>query len=130
MRRLEKVFGIKRLERLVRQALEELPDFVKEKINDVNVVVQEEPSSEIIDEFLDDPDEEIFGLYEGDTVSGPSFFDTPRIGGETILIFRGPLLRYCRSRKEVVEEIRDTVIHEVAHHFGIDDRRLHELDWD
>ena len=45
------------------------------------------------------------------------------------MVFRGPLLRMCSSREEVVDEVRITVIHEVAHHFGIDDERLHELGW-
>ena len=49
---------------------------------------------------------------------------------DRILIFRGPLERWCTSREELVEEIMVTVIHEVAHHFGIPDERLHELGWE
>ena len=47
---------------------------------------------------------------------------------DTIHIYRFPILRMCRSKEEVVEEVRHTVVHEVAHHFGISDERLHELD--
>jgi predicted Zn-dependent protease with MMP-like domain len=46
---------------------------------------------------------------------------------DRIVVFRGPLLRYCRSEVELVEEVHVTVVHEIAHHFGIDDARLHEL---
>ena len=49
---------------------------------------------------------------------------------DRILIFRGPLERWCTSREELEEEITVTVIHEVAHHFGIPDERLHELGWE
>ncbi|WP_341472721.1 metallopeptidase family protein [Actinomyces wuliandei] len=48
---------------------------------------------------------------------------------DRILIFRGPLQRWCSTREQLVDEIAITVIHEVAHHFGIDDARLHELGW-
>ena len=54
------------------------------------------------------------------------------VGGGTpdrITIFREPILRRCRTEDEVVEQVRITVVHEVAHHFGIDDARLHELGW-
>ena len=49
---------------------------------------------------------------------------------DRILIFKGPLERWCANREELTAEIGVTVIHEVAHHFGIDDDRLHELGWE
>jgi len=49
---------------------------------------------------------------------------------DRILVFKGPLERWCSTREELVEEIEVTVIHEIAHHFGIDDDRLHELGWE
>jgi predicted Zn-dependent protease with MMP-like domain len=48
---------------------------------------------------------------------------------DRIFLFRGPLLDYCRSEEELVHEVRVTVVHELAHHFGIDDARLHQLGW-
>jgi predicted Zn-dependent protease with MMP-like domain len=48
---------------------------------------------------------------------------------DRITIFRGPLLRMCADRDELLDEIAITVVHEIAHHFGIDDHRLHELGW-
>ena len=46
---------------------------------------------------------------------------------DRILVFRGPLVRMCESPEELVEEVRITVVHEIAHHFGIDDHALHDL---
>jgi len=70
----------------------------------------------------------LLGLYEGTPL-------TERGDGwalalpDRITIFRRPILAMCASRDEVVREVRVTVIHEIAHHFGIDDDRLHELGW-
>ncbi|MBA2280117.1 MAG: metallopeptidase family protein [Acidimicrobiia bacterium] len=72
----------------------------------------------------------LLGLYQGVplTVRGNSY----GIGGGTpdrITIFREPIVARCRTEAEVVRQVTITVVHEVAHHFGIDDRRLHELGW-
>ncbi len=48
---------------------------------------------------------------------------------DRILIYRNPILRICASDEDVVDEVAVTVVHEIAHHFGIDDARLHELGW-
>jgi len=72
--------------------------------------------------------EDLLGLYEGvplterDTYGGMALPDR-------ITIYRRPICEMCETEEEVVETVRDTVIHEVAHHFGIDDDRLDELGW-
>ena len=72
----------------------------------------------------EDPD--LLGLYDGvpltERDSSYTFLPPDRI-----FVFRGPLTRMCESPEELVDEVRITVVHEVAHHFGIDDDRLHEL---
>jgi predicted Zn-dependent protease with MMP-like domain len=75
-------------------------------------------------------DPRLLGLYQGI----PLTERTPlNYGGmvmpDRITIFREPILAICRSDEEVVHQVRVTVVHEVAHHFGIDDDRLHELGW-
>jgi predicted Zn-dependent protease with MMP-like domain len=86
-------------------------------MDNVVVLVEDEPPP-------DDP--ELLGLYDGTPL-------TERDGGyagvmpDRVTIFRNPLLRMCLSDAEVVEEVRITVVHEIAHHFGIDDDRLHDL---
>jgi predicted Zn-dependent protease with MMP-like domain len=103
-------------EALVEQALDEIPDEIASQVHNVVVLVEDEPPA-------NDPG--LLGLYEG--VSLPE-----RTGDHTglpdrITIYRRPLLELCESRDELVREVRITVVHEIAHHFGIDDERLHEL---
>lgn len=118
-------------ERAVEDALDLIPAELLDAMDNVVILVREEPEPEQL--AKEDYDEQgrpaLLGLYVGIPL-------TERDGGwsgmlpDSILIFKGPLERYCRHREELVEEIAVTVIHEVAHHFGIDDERLHELGWD
>lgn len=108
-----------RFEELVSDALDLIPPELAAAIDNVVVLVA--------DRHPEDPD--LLGLYEGialterDSSYGGSLPDT-------ITIFRESLLEICGTDEEVVEEVAITVIHELAHHFGIDDERLHELGWD
>ena len=102
---------------LVDRALDGIPDELARLVRNVVVLVEEEPPA-------DDPD--LLGLYEGVALTerwGEPVMELP----DRILVFRGPLLDMCESIAEVEEEVRITVVHEIAHHFGIDDDRLHEL---
>lgn len=80
--------------------------------------------------FVEDesPDDgpELLGLYEGVPLTERGDWYAG-VQPDRITIFRLPILRMCHSREEVVDEVRRTVVHEVGHHFGIDDERLHEL---
>lgn len=73
-------------------------------------------------------DDELLGLYEGVALTER---DSHYAGSlpDTITIYRDALLDFCDDEEHVVEEVKITVIHEIAHHFGIDDVRLHELGW-
>ena len=102
---------------LVAQALDEVPPELARLMDNVAVFVEDEGA----------PGEpELLGLYEGTPLTER---DSMYAGvlPDRILIFRGPILRSCESAEDVVEEVRITVVHEIAHHFGIDDDRLHEL---
>lgn len=107
-----------RFDILVDAALDQIPDELAVLVRNVVVLVEDEPPE-------DEPDD-LLGLYDGvslterDSMSGGGLPDR-------ILIFRGPLLDFCGSEDELVKEVRITVVHEVAHHFGIDDDRLHDL---
>lgn len=107
-----------RFEELVSEALDEVPmEFAKAMDN---VVV-------LVEEFNDEaPD--ILGLYHGIALTER----TSSYGGvlpDRISIYRQPILSMCEDEDEVVEEVLITVVHELGHHFGIDDARLHELGW-
>ncbi|MGI9600409.1 MAG: metallopeptidase family protein [Acidimicrobiales bacterium] len=105
-------------ERLVEDALTLLPTELGEAIDNVAI--------ELADQHPEDPD--VLGLYEGIPLT-----EREEYGGmvmpDRIWIYRLPLSRFCHNDTELVEEVRVTVIHELAHHFGIDDDRLHELGW-
>lgn len=104
-------------EREVDLALDQIPDELARLVRNCVVLVEEEPPA-------DEP--ELLGLYEGIPLTERDSWYGATLP-DRILIFRGPILRYCRTRDEVVDEIGVTVVHEVAHHFGISDARLHEL---
>jgi predicted Zn-dependent protease with MMP-like domain len=109
--------SVEEFERVVAEALDGVPAQLTQLMDNVAVFVEDEPPPE-------DPD--LLGWYDGTPLTERDW----SYGGalpDRILVFRGPLLRMCASRDEVVEEVRITVVHEIAHHFGIDDGRLHEL---
>lgn len=106
---------------LVQQALDSLPDEYAKLISNVAVVVEDEPSPDLLADLEMEEDEDLLGLYQGLSIDKESFFQT---GGQLpakISIYRGPILRLCRTKQEVVQEVRDTVVHEIGHHFGLDD---------
>ena len=109
---------------LVQRALDSLPDEYATLISNVAVVVEDEPSSEVLADLEMEDDEDLLSLYQGLSIDKESFFQT---GGQLpakISIYRGPILRLCRTRNEVVQEVRDTVVHEIGHHFGLDDDEM------
>ncbi len=108
---------LERFEELVGDALDQVPEELAVLVDNVVVLVEDEPPA-------DDP--HLLGYYHGTPLTER---DT-RYAGVTpdrIMIFRLPLQRMCASEDELVEEVRITVVHEIAHHFGIDDARLHDL---
>jgi len=112
-------------EEAVDDAIDRIPDDLARAMDNVAIFVVEEyeprPGEPAVTELL--------GLYEGTPLTErDSWWDAGSLP-DRISIFRGPLMRLCDSREELVEEILVTVVHEVAHHFGIDDDRLHELGW-
>lgn len=111
-------------DRLVDEALEALPGWVVERVDNLNVVVAEWPTPE------QDPDAtELLGIYEGVSLleRGTDYYGAMP---DTITVFRQAHLALGLDRKSLREEITRTVLHEVAHHLGIDDERLHELGYD
>jgi predicted Zn-dependent protease with MMP-like domain len=112
-------------ETAVDDAIDSIPADLAAAMNHVAIFIE--------DEYVpgpgEDPETELLGIYDGTPLTErDSWWDAGSLP-DRIVIFRGPLMRMCSSREELVREIRITVIHEVAHHFGIDDARLHELGW-
>ncbi|MGH2759810.1 MAG: metallopeptidase family protein [Actinomycetota bacterium] len=115
-------------EALVAEALDEIPEPFASHLENVDVVVQDEPTREDLAGADVGPGGTLFGLYQGvpQTERGPGYtFVLP----DKITIYRGPILRDCDDADEVYDEVVTTVVHEIAHHFGISDERLDELGW-
>jgi predicted Zn-dependent protease with MMP-like domain len=106
-----------RFEELVADALDTVPPELTRLIDNCVVLVEDEAPA-------DDPD--LLGLYDGTPLTERDSHYTMAMP-DRITIFRNPTLAMCESEEEVVEEVGITVVHEIAHHFGIDDDRLHEL---
>ena len=118
-------------EAAVGDALDAIPGELADQMDDVVVLVRDEPEPELLTEADYDEDglPTLLGLYDGVPLTERDDAWSVVLP-DRILIFKGPLERWCSTREELVEEIEVTVIHEVAHHFGIDDDRLHELGWE
>jgi predicted Zn-dependent protease with MMP-like domain len=114
-------------ERLVEEAVAEIPERFARALQNIAIVVEDEPADEDLD-LLDDPDEfeeddELLGIYRGVPLPDRSWSD-PAALPDQIAIFRGPILRISETRNDAVEEIRDTVIHEIGHYFGLEDDEM------
>jgi predicted Zn-dependent protease with MMP-like domain len=109
---------VEQFEGLVAEALDEIPPQLTALMDNVVIVVEDES---------DDPD--LLGVYEGIALTerGASYSGSLP---DRIVIYRLPTLRMCRSLADVVDEVNITVVHEIAHHFGIDDKRLHDLGYE
>jgi predicted Zn-dependent protease with MMP-like domain len=108
-----------RFEELVAEALDEVPVELLEFMDNVVILVEDDPP----------PGEaELLGLYEGHALTERGW-SYAGVLPDRITIYRRPILRICDTDDDVVEEVAVTVVHEIAHHFGIDDARLHELGW-
>jgi predicted Zn-dependent protease with MMP-like domain len=116
-----------RFEELVEEALAEIPHALWVAINNVAVTVEDWPSPHQLAQAGIEPGHLLLGLYEGVPL-------TERTGNyglvppDMITIFRGPILRVTPPVEAAIRtQVRRTVLHEIAHHFGISDERLHEL---
>jgi predicted Zn-dependent protease with MMP-like domain len=113
-------------ETLVIEALDSLPPDIQEKLENVEVVIERRPSPAQLRRLGLRPGRTLFGLYEG----VPLTSRTSHYGlvlPDKITIFRQPIEAHFRTDDQVRQAVRHTVLHELAHHFGISDRRLREL---
>ena len=107
-----------RFEELVGEALDEVPEELLGLMNNVVILVEEDSP----------PGESLLGLYEGHALTNRGW-DYSGVLPDRITIYRRPILSICDTDEDVIDEVAVTVVHEIAHHFGIDDARLHELGW-
>lgn len=111
-------------ESVVDDVIEALPQWVIDSLDNLIIVVEHEPR----EDQLPEPGGDLLGIYEG--VSLAEREDYWGVMPDQITVFHGPHLRLALPDAELREEIRRTVLHEIGHHLGFDEARLHELGWD
>ncbi|WP_410810812.1 metallopeptidase family protein [Micromonospora sp. 067-2] len=111
--------GRERFEELVADALDEVPGELLGLMDNVVILVEDDPPG---------GEPGLLGLYEGHALTDRGW-NYAGVLPDRIFIYRRPILRICHSDEDVVDEVAVTVVHEIAHHFGIDDARLHSLGW-
>jgi predicted Zn-dependent protease with MMP-like domain len=109
-----------RFEELVGDALDAVPAELLDLLENVVILVEDDPPRE---------DPHLLGIYEGHALTERGW-DYTGVLPDRIIIYRNPILAMCEDDEDVVDEVSVTVVHEIAHHFGIDDGRLHELGWE
>ena len=114
-----KALPVSRFEELVADALDAVPPELMALLDNVVVLVEDR----------NDEEPDLLGLYEGYALTERGW-DYGGALPDRIMIYREAICDICDTEDDVVEEVTVTVVHEIAHHFGIDDARLHELGWD
>lgn len=104
----------------VADALDGLPPEITRMMDNVVILVEDDPPA---------GEPHLLGLYEGTPLTERGDAWASGSLPDRITLFRRPTLAICDTRDDVVDEVRISVVHEIAHHFGIDDGRLHELGW-
>jgi predicted Zn-dependent protease with MMP-like domain len=117
----------RQFEALVARSLRRLPRGFREKLANIAVVVEGWPDEATLTEMGIEPPDTLYGLYRG--------VDLPRrdssygnVLPDTITIYQGPIEEDCADETEMAEVVRDTVVHEIGHYFGLDDDALHRIE--
>jgi len=113
-------------ERLVAEALDELPRRFRRHLRNIAVVVESEPSQALLEDMELWPHGTLLGLYQGVPLTARGF-SYGNVLPDRITIFQKPIEAMCRTRDTIKEAVKDTVKHEIGHYFGLDDEQLDEL---
>jgi predicted Zn-dependent protease with MMP-like domain len=113
-------------EQIVAEGIDAIPRLYQEHLQNVAFIIEDEPTAEQLQRLKLFQGETLFGLYEG--VPLPQRQGTTKILPDKITIFKKPALHFSRSLAELKEHVRHTVWHEVAHYYGLDHQRIHELE--
>lgn len=114
-------------ERLVEEALTLIPRRFRREIRNVAVLVEDEPSLDLLDEMGIEPPDTLFGLYQGTPLTERSWSHHGS-GPDRIVIFQRPIEEACDTEDEVVATIGETVIHEFGHYFGLSEEEIEDIE--
>ncbi|HET9490551.1 MAG TPA: metallopeptidase family protein [Methylomirabilota bacterium] len=114
-------------EALVEKALRRLPRPFRERLANIVIVIEDWPDDDTLADMGIEPPDTLYGLYRG--------VDLPRrdssygnVLPDTITIYQGPIEEDCRNREEMTDLVRETVVHEIGHYFGLDDETMHQIE--
>ncbi len=116
-----------KFEKLVEEALADLPEKFKERLNNITVIVEEKPSREVYERLGGSPFSLILGLYHGVPFKhrGPFYGNVPP---DVITIYQNPIEKICSTEEEIKKKVKEVVVHEIAHYFGFDDKELKKIE--
>jgi predicted Zn-dependent protease with MMP-like domain len=117
----------KEFEELVVLALKKLPKFFKKKMKNVDVVIEDRASRDLLSEMDLRSPFELLGLYQGIPLDRRGFY-YGNVLPDKITLFQTPIEWMCQTKEEIEEKVREVVIHEVGHYFGLNDEKLRELE--
>jgi predicted Zn-dependent protease with MMP-like domain len=117
----------KEFEEIVVSGLKRLPKFFRKKMKNVDVVVEDRASRELLSEMGLRSPFELLGLYQGVPLDRRGFY-YGNVLPDKITLFQIPIESMCQTKEELEERVREVVIHEVGHYFGLDDKKLRELE--
>ena len=117
-----------RFEELVEEALREIPKRFRDEMRNVAVVVGDEPPQDVLDEMEIDPDDSLFGLYQGTPLPERSWGHGNTLP-DRISIYQGPIEDACEDDEDEIRDcIAETVIHEFGHYFGMSEEAIEEIE--
>jgi predicted Zn-dependent protease with MMP-like domain len=117
----------KEFEEVVISALRGLPKSIKKRMKNVDVVVEDQASRDLLSEMGLRSPSELLGLYQGVPLDRRGFY-YGNVLPDKITLFQNPIELICKTKEEIAEKIKDVVVHEVGHYFGLNDERLRELE--
>lgn len=117
----------KKFELLVDEALRDLPEDFKARLENITVMVEDEPSREVYKRMGIPRNHVLFGLYHGVPYPhrGPFYGNIPP---DVIVIYQKPIERYSTSERDMKGKVREVVVHEIGHYFGFDDEDLRKIE--
>jgi predicted Zn-dependent protease with MMP-like domain len=117
----------RQFEALVEKAMRKLPRDFKDRIKNVAIVVEDWADDETLDEMGIEPPDTLYGLYRGvDLTHRDSGYGN--VLPDTVTIYQGPIEEDCDDEAEMAQLVRETVIHEIGHYFGLDDETMHRIE--
>jgi len=117
----------KEFERIVISALEGLPKSLKNRMENVDVVIENQVPPELLSEMGLKSPFDLLGLYQGVPIDQRGFY-YGNVLPDKITLFQLPIESICHTKKEIEEKVREVVVHEIGHYFGLDEDRLEELE--